>query len=138
MNSKLLIGFIVLVVIVGGLVILGGSKKETGQQPATPTTPASQTQSTQRVQDTIVTVSSSGFSPDTLTVKAGTRVMWTNKSGSAISVNSDTHPTHKLFPQLNLGEVPSGASISLIFDRAGTYKYHNHYNPSQAGTVVVE
>ena len=142
MNSKLLIGLAaVVIIVVVGLVALGGSKKQTQTSPTSqsveqPTTPPNQAQTTR--QDTTVTVDSSGFFLATLTIKVGTRVIWTNKSGSAISVNSDIHPTHRLYPPLNLGEVPNGENITLVFDKAGTYKYHDHYNPSHTGTVVVE
>jgi len=145
MNSKLLIGLVaVVIIVVLGLVALGSNKNQTQTSNATqtveqqPTTVPNQTQNTQKTEDATVTVDSSGFSPTTLTIKAGTRVIWTNKSGSAISVNSDIHPTHKLYPPLNLGEVPNGGNVTLVFDKPGTYKYHDHYNPSQTGTVVVE
>lgn len=145
MNSKLLIGLVaVVIIVVVGFVVLGGSKNQTQTSNTTqtveqqPTTAPNQTQNTQKTQDATVTVDSSGFSPAALTIKAGTRVIWANKSGSAISVNSAEHPTHRLFPELNLGEVPNGGNVTLVFDKPGTYKYHDHYNPSNTGTVVAE
>lgn len=145
MNNKLLIGLVaVIIIIVVGLVALGGSKNQTqtSNAPQTieqrPTTPPAQNQSIQKTEDATVTVDSSGFSPSTLTIKAGTKVVWANKSGSDISVNSDEHPVHRLNPQFNPGSVSNGSSISFTFDKPGTYPYHDHFNPSHTGTVVVE
>lgn len=65
-------------------------------------------------------------------------MVWTNKSGATATVNSDAHPTHLLWPFLNLGSFDDGKSLSVVFDKAGTYTYHNHFSPSQKGTVIVE
>ena len=137
MNSKVLIGIIVLIVIVVGFVVLGGGKKGTQTSETSPTVPT-QAQSQQQVTTVTITADSSGFSPATLTIKTGTRVNWTNRSGTDISVNSAEHPTHRLFRELNIGHVPNDSNASVVFDKPGTYNYHNHYSPSQAGTVVVE
>jgi plastocyanin len=140
MNSKLLIGLVaVVIIIVVALVALGGSKNESQPSETSSTVPTqAQSQQQQQVTTVTITADSSGFSPAQLTVKTGTRVIWTNKSGSDISVNSAEHPTHRLFRELNLGHVPNDSNASVVFDKPGTYKYHNHYSPSQTGTVVVE
>lgn len=140
MNSKLLIGLAaVVIIIVVGFVVLGGSKNESQPPETSPTVPTqAQSQQQQQITTVTITADNSGFSPAILTVKTGTRVIWTNKSGSDISVNSAEHPTHRLFPWLNLGHVPNDSNASVVFDKPGTYKYHNHYSPSQTGTVVVE
>lgn len=86
----------------------------------------------------LVEVTSSGFQPSVLTIKVGDEVTWENKSGGNISINSDLHPTHLLYPPLNLGIVADGGSASLVFPAPGSYGYHNHLNPSQTGTIVVQ
>lgn len=85
-----------------------------------------------------VNLTASGFNPQTITVKVATKVVWENKSGTTATVNSAVHPTHQVYPPLNLGSFEDGEVMSLAFDKPGTYKYHNHLNPSQVGTVVVE
>lgn len=88
---------------------------------------------------TTVAFTSSGFTPSTITVSPGTRVTWVNQSGSAATVNSDDHPTHLKFPFLNLGQFPSGGTLSVVFPTtAGTYTYHDHYSPNFKGTVIVK
>ena len=85
-----------------------------------------------------VSITSSGFSPDSITVQPGTKVTWVNNSGGVANVSSDPHPTHTLYPPLNLGRVAGGASVSLVFDKAGSYGYHNHLNPGWTGKVTVQ
>lgn len=104
----------------------------TTSQATSPAAPA-----TQASQDT-VTLSASGFSPQSLTVKAGTKVTWSNQSGSNATVNSDPHPVHTAYPTLNLGAFSNGGTLTLSFDKPGTYGYHNHLNPGQTGTIVVQ
>lgn len=140
-------------VIGGALVIAGqlGSKKNIN--PSNPATnsnqqsqPAQQTQAgssntggapiTEKLVN--ITLTSSGFEPQTKTIEKGSRVIWLNKSGETASLNSADHPTHRLYPALNLGEFANGSSVQLIFDKSGTYKYHNHLKPSQTGTIIVQ
>lgn len=138
--GKIIIG-IIAILIVGYLLVGNRLNKTTSTIALSPTPVISKTETitTQKnVSSSIVTVTGSGFSPESLTVKARTKVVWENKSGGNISINSDPHPTHEDYPPLNLGQVEDGKTISLIFDKAGTYKYHNHLNPSQRGTIIVE
>lgn len=102
-----------------------------------PATSSEATSSTTISQDT-VTLTADGFSPATLTVKAGTKVTWTNQSGASATVNSDPHPIHTDYAPLNLGSFIDGEILSLTFDKTGTYGYHNHLNPSQSGTIIVQ
>lgn len=104
------------------------------QQTSSETTQASQSAQIQNE----ITLTVDGFSPVTLTVKSGTTVSWINKSNKAATVNSDPHPIHTDYPPLNLGNFPDNGTLSLIFDKPGTYGYHNHLNPQDQGTIVVE
>lgn len=73
-----------------------------------------------------------GFSPTTLTIKAGTKVTWTNASDAPHTVTSDTGST------LASGTVsPSGGSFSFTFTQPGTYTYHCMIHPYMKGTIVV-
>ncbi|MBI4039799.1 cupredoxin domain-containing protein [Candidatus Daviesbacteria bacterium] len=86
-----------------------------------------------------ITISSNSFSPQTTTIKAGDSATWTNNDSQPHQVNSDVHPTHLLYPPLNeIGLIQPGQSKSLTFPTPGTYKYHDHLNPSLTGTVIVQ
>lgn len=144
--NKILIGTAVVIVAVGGFFILSGNKTNNtatvnvlSSPLATPTASATTSVSpSAKAGETIVTVTANGFEPRTLTIKVGAKVTWTNKSGETVTVNSDPHPAHTLWPFLNVERFNDGSSASITFDKAGTYTYHNHLNSSQKGTVIVE
>lgn len=130
---------IIAVAVIAGVFVLGTQKSPTpaqqGSQSQQAVTPPAQEQ---KQNEAIVTITVSGFAPQALTIKTGTRVVWMNKSGGTVTVNSAAHPTHLVYPPLNLGEFGNGSSVQLGFDKPGTYSYHNHLNPNQTGTIVVE
>lgn len=89
--------------------------------------------------ESMVVLSDSGFRPQTLTISKGTSVRWYNQSGSDnASVNSDNYPTNRLYPELNLGKFAKGQTLAHIFTTPGTYTYHNQYQPSDKGTIIVK
>ncbi len=151
MNAKIIGGIIVLVVVLGGGFLLVNNNSKKNEMPVQPTVWPTLTQSQATSSSTMqatgdammkkevaVGLTASGFEPKTITVKAGTKVVWTNKSGAVATVSSDPHPVHTAYPPLNLGKMNDGASVFLIFDKPGTYTYHNHLDASTTGTVVVE
>lgn len=90
---------------------------------------------------------SSEFSPAMITIKAGYTVTFVNNSSGNIRVSSDPHPTHTGYPTTggcvgstfdSCAPIASGASWSFTFGSKGSWGYHNHFSPSQRGTVVVE
>lgn len=94
------------------------------------------TQTAIQIKEIIVT--KNGFEPETVVIKAGTKVVWLNQSGGAATINSAVHPDHLLYPPLNLGQFNDGSTVSLVFGKSGKYTYHNHLNPKQTGTIIVE
>lgn len=140
MNSKLLAAIVVVIAVLVGGVFLGVAGKKSQTPPVTQQPQQNTVQQTPPpfIQEAIVTVTKDGFSPATLTLKVGARVTWVNKSASLMTVHSAVHPTHQVFPPLNLGEFGDGSSVQLVFDKPGRYSYHNHLNPEQTGVVVVE
>src|SRR3989304_9724785 len=136
----------ILICVVVGLIIYGLiyyfvlAKKGRYNYSASPVArPAagSQTTPTAQTQNTVV-LTSDGFSPATMTIKAGTTVTWSNQSGSDATVDSNPHPVHTDYSPLNLGSFPSGSTLFLTFDKAGTYGYHNHLGPPQTGSIVIQ
>lgn len=131
MNNKFLLIIVALIVVFGAFIFLGDKKTD-----QTNTIAPSKISENKNI--ATVTLTDSGFTPKDLIVKAGTTVVWLNKSGVAATVNSNDHPTHQLYPFLNLGEFGDSSSVQLSFDKPGTYTYHNHYNATSTGTVVVK
>ncbi len=85
-----------------------------------------------------ISVGTQGFDPAVTKVKVGTLITWVNQSGQEAAIVSDPPGTHDAYPGLNLGKFPNGSGVSAIFNKAGTYGYHNYLHPEQTGTIIVE
>lgn len=131
-----MIGIIIVAVVILLVMALGGKNTQIQQIQPTPTPQAANQEAQVKVED--VEVTAAGYVPQNITVKAGTKVVWTNKSGSVVTVDSAQHPTHLVYPPLNLGQFEDGATVSLVFDKPGKYFYHNHLKATQFGSVTVE
>jgi len=119
--------------------VLSGCSLYKTQSNANPTASENEQKSTSATQSSgIIAYTDSGFSPAEVKVKVGETVTLKNDSSSSVQVNSAPHPQHTQFPELNLGAIAPGESKTVTFTTAGTKKYHNHLNPSQNGTIVVE
>lgn len=140
MNRNLIIGIIVVLIAVGGFLLVQSQSKTI----APTKTSEEQSQSDEAGEDAEesggneISLTKNGFEPSSITIKAGEKVEWENESGEAATVDSVDHPTHLVYPVLNLGELADGESHELVFDKAGTYGYHDHLHPERTGTVVVE
>ena len=100
-----------------------------------------------------VIYTNSGYSPRELIVKVGDTVTWKNENSQGMWTASGMHPTHVIYSGTSLDEhcpdtqntsfdecksAQPGESWSFKFDKKGTWRYHNHVQPSDFGTVVVE
>lgn len=132
MKSLFLAALLIVVIIAGGIFLY--SKSGTNPQ----NTALQQGTSPQKQNEKQIVLTSVGFSPSSLTIKAGALVTWTNKSGQQAQVDSDPYPINTSYPPMNFDPFTDGSSVSLVFDKAGSYSYHNHFNPSQKGTIIVQ
>ena len=129
----LIITFIFIGVVLVGYLFLNSKSSE--KPPVTPlTTKAAAVKQAQ------ITITKEGFVPAQINVKKGIEVIWTNTDEVAHQVASDPHPSHDKLKELGDGEVlAKGESFSLIFEKSGSYTYHDHLNPLKfKGKVVVE
>jgi plastocyanin len=124
-------------------------------EPSVPERPSQQPPASQApaVKEKVVTYTNSGYSPNTLTIKKGETVTFKNQSSRSMWPASAIHPTHRVYSGTSLDEhcpdttgtafdackgyLP-GESWSFTFNKAGTWKYHDHLNPGATGTIVVE
>jgi len=79
----------------------------------------------------MVTIQNFAFSPSTLTVSPGTKVVWTNQDSTDHTVVSDTGawPDSK--------SLATGQTFSVTFSKPGTYPYHCSIHPNMTANVVV-
>ena len=81
-----------------------------------------------------VTIQNFAFTPQRLTVKAGTTVTWTNNDSAPHTVtSSDGISTSATTTSLFNGSVNPGATFSYTFTKAGTYYYLCTIHKSEAG-----
>ena len=78
-----------------------------------------------------VSIVNMSFSPASLTVTAGTTVIWTNNDMITHTVTADD-------ASFDSGNITMGTKYSRLFSTAGTYTYHCTIHPNMKGTIVVK
>lgn len=79
------------------------------------------------------------FQPSSLTVKVGDIVIFRNKSTKAFWPASNPHPAHTDYPEFDAKKaVAAGQTFEFKFTKEGTWKFHDHLNPTATGVVVVQ
>ncbi|MDD5050490.1 MAG: cupredoxin family copper-binding protein [Candidatus Pacebacteria bacterium] len=78
-----------------------------------------------------VNIANFAYSPATITVKAGTKVTWTNSDSAPHTITSDSGSV------LNSPRLAQGDLWSFTFTTPGTYAYHCAVHPMMKATVVV-
>jgi plastocyanin len=80
--------------------------------------------------DHVTMIKSYRFDPDRVQIKAGQTVTWTNDDNFTHTVKVDGQDDHK---------VERGHSVSITFDKPGTYEYEcTLHSMDMKGEVVVE
>jgi plastocyanin len=122
----------------------GNATKSTPTPPAAGAAASPGASATQAPATTsTVNIQNFAFVPQTLTIKAGTKVTWTNNDSTQHDVTSTDGPaidaaTTDLFSS---GVMNQGASFSYTFTKAGTYYYECTIHASMAtmhAKVVVQ
>jgi plastocyanin len=84
--------------------------------------------------DAEVTIDNFVFTPATLTVAPGTRVVWTNRDDIPhIVADAVQQPPAYKSPALDTEEV-----FARVFDKPGIYGYFCSLHPHMKGTVIVQ
>lgn len=83
--------------------------------------------------DSAVEIEDFAYGPETITVKKGSTVTWTNKDSAAHTVTPDEESDAFAGSEL----LSQGESYSFTFDQAGTYTYHCQPHPQMTAKVVV-
>lgn len=101
----------------------------------------------------VIVANDAGFSPSSLTVKAGETATFKNESLQPAWPASAIHPTHTVYPNSSIAKcdtpeqsgifdackgLNTGEEWSFVFISKGNWKYHDHLNVSHYGTIVVE
>ena len=81
-----------------------------------------------------ITTNSSGafvFKPKTVTITAGTTVIWKNFTQAVHTATSNTG-------KFDTGFISAGGAFRIKFTKAGTYGYHCRVHPTMIGTIIVQ
>jgi plastocyanin len=133
--NKIIIAVIGVVVIAGAVWLLTSNK--TAESPSAPNNQSSE-KSNETTATTTFTYTDAGFNPSTATIKASQTVKVVNNSQKEIKFASNPHPAHTDNPELNTNDLEAGDSTTFTVTKKGTWGFHNHYDPSQGGTLTVE
>jgi len=85
-----------------------------------------------------ISFTENGFEPESINIVRGTTVLFVNNSDGDFWPASNLHPTHGVYKEFDsLKEFPASASWSFVFNKIGTWKYHNHLNYNLGGIINV-
>ena len=87
-------------------------------------------------QTAAVTIKAYKYDPQTLEVKVGTTVTWTNQDAKTHTVNSGTPDDPKAGP-LN-GELDEGKTYTYTFKEVGEFPYYCKNHRGMRGKVIVK
>jgi plastocyanin len=143
MNKKLIVALAV-VIVLGGALWAYFATRPNASAPQNDTStsdhPRGEEDDTSEaaVEGTELTYTDEGFSPKSLSVKAGTTIKIMNKSAGPLEFSSDDHPTHTKHPEFNLMTIQAGGEEALEVKTTGTWGYHNHLKAQDSGTITVK
>jgi plastocyanin len=101
----------------------------------------------------VVVYGSGGFSPNEIRIKSGDTVVFRNESSQPVWPASALHPAHAVYDGTSLNEhcapgatpsfdscrgIEPGGEWAFVFNKTGTWRYHDHLSASRTGTIFVE
>ncbi len=85
-----------------------------------------------------INLTKQGFVPDEIAIHQGDTVIFTTTAGKAFWPASNLHPTHAIYPEFDpKREIKPGDSWSFVFNKPGTWYFHDHLSPTNTGSIVV-
>lgn len=124
---KKIIGLTIILIAVsatGGCSLYGNNQTSAPRPAPAPAQPA-ETQSNLNA----INIENFSFSPNTLTVKKGMAVTWTNNDSAPHTIKSAA---------FNSEVLNKGQSFSFTFNEAGTFNYYCSLHPAMTGEIIVE
>jgi plastocyanin len=87
-----------------------------------------------------VTVTTKGiaFVPQHILISKGTRITWTNEDNVTHYVNTDSHPAHTYYLEMNSKALNKGDTYSIVLDMPGVYLYHCSAHTNMKGSIIVD
>lgn len=105
---------------------------ETSDEGALGTTETSEGQEGEEARDeATVDIRDFRFSPETVTIKRGGRVTWTNRDSVGHTATGDDN-------EFDSGILNNGQSYTQTFNEVGQFNYHCTPHPQMRATVIVQ
>lgn len=146
MGKGIIIGVIVvvLVLLVGSIVFLSVGEKESGNKKSNSIPPSTLSNNKPSItnekapsqgsaQTHTVKIQGFKFSPESLTIKEGDSVVWTNEDSAAHTATSTSAPE-----SFDSDRLEKGDSFSFTFTEAGAYSYICNIHPSMKASITVQ
>lgn len=118
-----------LVILFVTLMVLSLLYASCAPSPATTSVTSQTDTTTTGASGAAISIEGFAFNPQSVTIKAGTTVTWTNNDAAGHDVKSDDFAS----PIMAKGE-----TFSFKYETAGTYEYICGVHPSMKGTIIVE
>jgi len=132
---------VVIVLVVGGIMYFRNNRGEESVAPSPTETAVPNTEAQS------VNYDGKSYTPDSITIAAGTTVIFKNVSEKEMWPASAFHPTHGEYPVAGgcvgstfdaCDRIKPNMVWSFQFDEKGTWGYHDHINPGAKGTIIVQ
>jgi plastocyanin len=139
-STKIIISLVLVVVVAVGAVVMFKDSDSTEKKDADTSQPTDEPagESADEAATVTVTYDGTSFTPAEITVASGDTIKIVNNGEDTVEPASDPHPTHTTNSELNAGDIEPGDSKTFTVTTQGTWGYHNHYSPSEKGTIIVE
>jgi len=93
----------------------------------------------EKITEVEVSLKDDAFNPSTLVIKNCTKVVFKNNGAKDHWPASDLHPTHGIFPEFDpLKGIQPNEQWEFVFEKKGSWKYHDHLHPQIRGIIKVE
>lgn len=145
-NARAILIIVVLIAVIAVAVVLarrsnaptGATNGEVTEPTSLPPQPVGETPPPATEADYIIIMKDDVYAPSSLTVKQGDTVTWRNDGTLPQWPASAVHPTHLIYPEFDPKQaIAPGASWTFTFDKAGTWRWHDHIHANVNGTITV-
>lgn len=90
-------------------------------------------------EEAVISMTDTGFQPETLAVSAGTTVTFVNNGQAPHWPASAVHPEHEVLPEFDAERgLATGEEYQFTFTQKGQWSFHDHLHPQFTGTITVE
>lgn len=85
-----------------------------------------------------IILTETGFVPERIVIRVGDKIVFTTRTNRPFWPASSLHPTHEIYPEFDAKTpIKPDESYEFIFNKPGSWGYHDHIASHYTGTVYV-